>query len=88
MSKAAPSQVLKHRDEALIPTQPLVKGKDPMNEPTHDKDENITPAEGTAREALIWADGYAAALRHAVEELQARSARAGQRVADLTEALR
>lgn len=72
----------------MIPTQPLVKGKDPMNEPTHNPANNNPPAEGAAREALLWADGYAAALRHAVEELTARSTRATQRVADLTEAPR
>jgi len=51
-------------------------------QPTHD----MTPAERRAREALLWADGYAAGVRHIGEQLAEHSKRAGQRVTDLRRA--
>lgn len=59
-----------------------------MTEPTHNPAKNNSPAERREREALLWADGYAAGVRHIGEQLAEHSKRAGQRVADLTGALR
>jgi len=57
-----------------------------MTKSTHNPAKGISPAERTAREALLWADGYAAGVRHIGEQLAEHSNRAGQRVTDLRRA--